>query len=76
MRDQIIELLNPLITDLIRKANGGRFRGNEENHKLRISYINALANLLKAYNTLLKDKEIEELQDQVNELMELIDNEN
>lgn len=70
MRDQIIESLNPLISDLIRKANGGRFRGNEENHKLRISYINALSNLLRSYNILLRDKEIEELQEQINKLKE------
>lgn len=74
MRDEIIELLNPLLSDLIKKANGGRFRGNEENHKLRISYINALSNLLRSYNTLLKDKEIDELQEQIQELKEAMEN--
>lgn len=75
MRDQLIESLTPLLADLINKANKGRFQGSEETHKLRISYINALSNLIRAYNTLLKDKEIEDLQKEILELKEVLENE-
>lgn len=76
MRDKLIEDLNPLLSDLITKAKGGRFQGKESTHKLRISYINALSNLLKAYNTLLRDKEIEELEEQIMELQDAINKSN
>lgn len=75
-RKELLEEIYPLFAELIKQGKNGRFQAkNTELYKLRISYVNALANLLRAYNTLLKDSEIEELQDQVNELMELIDNE-
>ena len=66
-RDDILEQLNPLIADFIVKAKGGRIR-DEQKAKIRISYANALANLLRAYNGLLKDKEIEELSEQLEAL--------
>ena len=72
MREQLIETLNPLLTELINKARAGRFQGNIETHKLRISYVNALSNLLRAYNQLLKDKEVEELENQIMELYDAI----
>lgn len=76
MRDNILESLNPLIADLIKKANGGRFQGKEETHRLRIAYINALASLLRAYKQLLKDKEIEDLEIQIMELQDAINQSN
>jgi hypothetical protein len=76
MRDKILEDLNPLLSDLISKSKGGRFQGKETTHKLRISYINALSNLLKAYNQLLKDKEIEDLEIQIQELKDAINKSN
>jgi len=72
MRDNLLEDLNPLISDLIVKAKSGRFQGKEETHRLRIAYINALAGLLRAYNQLLKDKELNEIQEEIEELKEAI----
>ena len=66
-RDDILEQLNPLIADFIVKAKNGRIR-DEKKAKIRISYANALSNLIRAYNGLLKDKEIEELQEQLETL--------
>ena len=72
MRDKLLEDLSPLLSELMNKARAGRFQGNIETHKLRISYVNALSNLLRAYNQLLKDKEIEELENQIMELYDAI----
>ena len=66
-RDDILEQLNPLIADFIVKAKDGRIR-DEKKAKIRISYANALSNLIRAYNGLLKDKELEELQEQLETL--------
>ena len=66
-RDAILEQLNPLIADFIVKAQNGRIR-DEKKAKVRISYANALSNLIRAYNGLLRDKEIEELQEQLETL--------
>ena len=66
-RDAILEQLNPLIADFIVKAKDGRIR-DEKKAKIRISYANALSNLIRAYNGLLKDKELEELQEQLETL--------
>jgi len=70
MRDNIIESLNPLLADLIKKASAGHFQGKEETHRLRIAYINSLSNLLRAYNQLLRDTEIEELKEEIEKLKE------
>ena len=48
----------------------GVFRGKEETHRLRIAYINSLSNLLRAYNQLLRDTEIEELKEEIEKLKE------
>lgn len=72
MRDKLLEDLSPLLSELMNKARAGRFQGNIETHKLRISYVNALSNLLRAYNQLLKDKEIEDLENQIMELYDAI----
>lgn len=72
MRDKLLEDLSPLLSELMNKARAGRFQGNIETHKLRISYVNALSNLLRAYNQLLKDKEVEDLQNQIMELYDAI----
>lgn len=72
-RKELLEEIYPLFNELIKKGKSGRFRAEDnELYKLRISYVNALANLLRAYNTLLKDSEIEELQKEIIELKELL----
>lgn len=71
MRDKILESLNPLIADFIVKAKSGRIQ-DRELAKIRISYANSLANLIRAYNGLLKDKEVEELMQEIEELKDAI----
>ena len=66
-RDAILEQLNPLIADFIIKARNGRIR-DEKKAKIRISYANALSNLIRAYSTLLRDKELEEIAEQLEDL--------
>ena len=66
-RDAILEKLNPLIADFIIKARNGRIR-DDNKAKIRISYANALSNLIRAYNGLLRDKEVEELQEELEAL--------
>ena len=66
-RDAILEQVNPLIAEYIVKAKNGRIR-DEQKAKIRISYANALSNLIRAYSTLLRDKEYEELLEKVERL--------
>lgn len=66
-RDSILEAVNPLIAEYIVKAKNGRIR-DEQKAKIRISYANALSNLIRAYSTLLRDKEYEELLEKVERL--------
>ena len=66
-RDDILEQLNPLIADFIVKAKGGRIR-DEQKAKIRISYANALSSLIRAYTGLLRDKELEEIMQEMEEL--------
>ena len=66
-RDAILEQVNPLIADFIVKAKNGRIR-DDGKAKIRISYANALSNLIRAYSTLLRDKEYEELLEKVERL--------
>lgn len=74
IRKELLEEIYPLFAELIKQGKNGRFRADNELYRLRISYINALSNLLRAYNTLLKDSEIDELHDEIIKLKELIEN--
>ena len=67
MRDKLLEELNPLIADFIVKAKGGRIR-DEQKAKIRISYANALSSLIRAYTGLLRDKELEEIMQEMEDL--------
>ena len=75
MREQLLESLNPLIADFIVKAKSGRIK-DKELAKIRISYANSLANLIRAYNGLLKDKEMEDLMQEIEELKNAINEQN
>lgn len=66
-REQLLEMLNPLIADFIVKAKNGRIR-DKETSNFRIKYANSLARLITAYNQLLKDKEMEDLMQEVENL--------
>ena len=75
MREQLLEELTPLISDFIVKAKSGRIK-DKELAKIRISYANALSNLIRAYNGLLKDKEMEDLMQEIEELKNAINEQN
>ena len=75
MREQLLESLNPLIADFIVKAKSGRIK-DKELAKIRISYANSLANLIRAYNGLLKDKKMEDLMQEIEELKNAINEQN
>ena len=67
MRERILEQLSPLISDFIIKAKGGRIR-DENKARIRIAYANSVANLIRAYNGVLRDMEVEELKAELEEL--------
>ena len=67
MREQILEELYPLIADFIVKSKSARIK-DKELARVRIGYANALAGLIRAYNGLLKDKEMEELMQELEDL--------
>ena len=70
-REQLLESLNTLLADLISKAKSGRVR-DAQTWKLRLSTVNSLANLLRAYNQILKDAEIETILSEIEEVKDAI----
>ena len=66
-RDEILDCLDDLIFEFIGKSKNARIR-DKDTAKLRIQYSNALARLISSYNQLLKDSELEEIQQQLEEL--------
>lgn len=67
MREKILNEMEDLIFDFVVKAQKARAR-DEKASKLRISYANSLANLVRAYTALLRDKELDEIQAEIEEL--------
>ena len=73
MRDIVLKELESLIFDTIKRCSAKRYRSstNPANHdKIRQGYINSLAGLVRAYNQLLRDKEIDEIQREIELLKE------
>ena len=66
-RKEILESIQPIIEECIKKAQTGRFQ-SKENARIRINYINALSRLLAVYNQIQKDTELEELSRRLDEL--------
>ncbi|MFC5973806.1 hypothetical protein ACFPYI_20975 [Halomarina salina] len=67
--DDILSLLEAGIREAHRKVENGRVR-DAENEKVRIKWIRALAYSAGQYRQLLRDKELEELNDRIEELEE------
>lgn len=74
-REQLLEALNPLLADLISKAKSGRVR-DPQTWKLRLSTVNSLSNLLRTYNQILRDSEIEEILSEIEEVKNAINEQN
>lgn len=73
-REKIInDLIEPLLEECYSKSQQGRFQ-SPTNAKIRIGYINAFSRLLSVYATLLRDKELDEIQQEVEELKEMYNN--
>ncbi len=72
MRKKILSEVENLIFNLIDRAEARQYQSKNVNvadpHKTRVAYVNSLANLLKAYNQLLKDSELEEIEERIKEL--------
>lgn len=68
-REEVLELLEDVLEEAHRKAVDGRVR-DAENEKVRIQWIKAVGYLVGQYRQLVKDKDLEELQEEVEYLKE------
>ena len=74
LRKQILKEIEELIFMLIDRCEAQRYNSGTNTamnpHKIRQGYINSLSSLIKAYNQLLKDTEINEVKDELEQLKE------
>ena len=68
-RDEILELLEDGIEEAHEKVTSGRVY-NPENEKVRIKWIRALAYAAGQYRQLMKDKDLEEMQERLERIEE------
>jgi hypothetical protein len=71
-RDRILELLEDGIQEAHRKVEQGRVY-DADNEKVRIKWIRALAYATNVYRQTLKDRELEQMRDRLEELEDRID---
>jgi len=71
-RDRILELLEDGIQEAHRKVEQGRVY-DADNEKVRIKWIRALAYTTNVYRQTLKDRELEQMRDRLEELEDRID---
>ena len=71
-REYIIKRLEEIIYEVMDRVEARQYKGTpgKNPHSIRVSYINSLSGLVKAYSTLLKDEQVDELMKEVNELKE------
>ena len=73
-RQEILKELENIIYEAMGRCSARNYRNSPDNfvnpHKLRQGYYNSLSTLIKAYNQLLKDSEIDELKVELEELKE------
>lgn len=74
MREQILKEIEELIFLTIERCKALQYHSKAEvyanPHKLRQGYLNSLSSLIKSYNQLLKDKEIDDIKDELEQLKE------
>ena len=71
-RDAVLDLLEDGIQEAHRKVEQGRVY-DAENEKVRIKWIRALAYATNVYRQTLKDRELEQMRDRLEELEDRID---
>jgi hypothetical protein len=71
-RDRILDLLEDGIQEAHRKVEQGRVY-DADNEKVRIKWIRALAYATNVYRQTLKDRELEQMRDRLEELEDRID---
>jgi hypothetical protein len=74
-RDKVLSILSNVIRKLDEKLENGRIV-NPDNEKIRIQYYKALIYSMDIFNKILKDKQIDNLQDELESIrLALINNE-
>jgi len=68
-RDEILELLEDGIAEAHEKVTSGRVY-NPENEKVRIQWIRALAYAAGQYRQLMKDRDLEEMEERLQRIEE------
>lgn len=68
-REEVLDRLEDVLDEAHRKAINGRVR-NAENEKVRIQWIKAVGYLAGQYRQLVRDKDLEELQAEIEQLKE------
>lgn len=66
-RQELLEQLEPLIDEFIKKSMNGRFQ-DYNSFDLRVKYCNALSRLLSIYSQIYKDMQIDEVIDEIEKL--------
>jgi hypothetical protein len=66
-RDEILELLEAAVRESHRKVESGRVY-DAENEKTRIQWVRALAYAAGQYRQLLKDRELDDLRERIEDL--------
>jgi hypothetical protein len=74
-RNTILELLSESITNIKKRIDKGRIR-DEKKEKLKVEQYRALVYMCNTYNTILKDKQIDKMNKQIEEISSLIKNDN
>lgn len=70
-REDLLKMLTELTIKIKNKIFYGRFN-KPELEKLRIKYDRLFCDIIKIYNSVLKDKEISELEERVRKLEEVL----
>ena len=68
-REEVLDLLDDAIREAHRKVESGRVT-DAENEKVRVQWVRALGYLAGQYRQLMKDKELEEMQEEIELLKE------
>ena len=68
-REEVLDLLDDAIREAHRKVESGRVT-DAENEKVRVQWIRALGYLAGQYRQLMKDKELEEMEEEIELLKE------
>ena len=72
MREKIIKITEEILLATAKRCQAPQYQSKDSvyanPHKIRCTYLNAYSSLLRSYNQLLKDKEIDEINERLNKL--------